>query len=597
MLHSAQNSPHRKPQTENRKSFLAEWPFWVGLALVGLVLFFYRLGAPGLMDPDEGRYAEIAREFFLLRDWLIPHLNLLPYLEKPPLVYWLTALGFKVLGYTETAARLPSAVSALAGVFLAYGLGRVLWGPQVGLLGALVLASAAGYVALGRVLTLDMTFALFLNLGIGLGYLALSRERPRLWLWAYGALALAVLTKGPVALVLAGLIWVIWVLVSQGQIGPRHPHPGLRPTREREPAERDSLEPSIQARLRIIFRREAWKTLVQPWGWVLLAVISLPWFVYVQWRYPEFFRFFILEQHLGRFLTPAIHPEPLSYYLPVLLGLLLPWTWLLPWALRPGGPWRDRDFQFLAIWAGVIVLFFSLSRGKLVPYILPALLPLALLVGHGLTQLTGIGRLQFNSRVLKTSLVIWGITGLALVALSLRPPVALVQALARVNLSTTYLLALSLIWTLTPLAALVWRHLGALLLGALLLSALVPRGIDQVSQGRSFKAMGLTLKSRWQAGDALVGVQLYSQGLSFYSGQIFYLLGCRTELDFGERLRSDKGLCLANKAALAAFTADRPVSFCFLKMDDLAWLKEGLPGKFHQVASHKDCILVAYERQ
>ena len=181
---------------------------------MGLVLFFYRLGAPGLMDPDEGRYAEIAREFFVRGDWLIPHLNLLPYLEKPPLVYWLTALGFKVLGYTEVAARLPSAVSALAGVFLAYGLGRALWGPGPGVLGALVLATTAGYVALGRILTLDMTFALWLNLGIGLGYLALSRGQARLWPWAYLALALAVLTKGPVALVLAGLVWVVWVLLT-----------------------------------------------------------------------------------------------------------------------------------------------------------------------------------------------------------------------------------------------------------------------------------------------------------------------------------------------------------------------------------------------
>jgi len=557
MLLSAPNPPKVKPHPETREPFLSDWPVLLGLALVGLVLFFYRLGAPGLMDPDEGRYAEIAREFIVLRDWLIPHLNLLPYLEKPPLVYWLTALSFKVLGYTEAAARLVPALSALGGVFLAYGLGRVLWGPGVGVLGALVLATTAGYVALGRLLTLDMTFALCLNLGVGLGYLALSRERPRLWLWAYVALALAVLTKGPAALVLAGLIWVIWVAAG----------------------------------------RQAWRPLAQPWGWALLAVIVLPWFVYVQWRYPEFGRFFILEQHLGRFLTPAIHPEPLLYYLPVFLGLLLPWTWLLPWALGPGGRWGDRDFQFLAIWAGVILVFFSLSRGKLAPYILPALLPLALLLGHGLAQLTGVGRLQFNSRALKISLVIWGITGLGLVALSLRPPAPLVQAMAGANLSATYLLTLSLIWTLTPLAALVWRHLGALLLGALLLSALAPLGMEQVSQGRSFKAMGLALKARWEPGAVLVGVQLYSQGLSFYSGQIFHLLGCRTELDFGERLGADQGLRLADKAALAALTARRPVSFCFLKKDDLGWLKQGLPGKFHRLASHRDCILVTYERQ
>jgi 4-amino-4-deoxy-L-arabinose transferase-like glycosyltransferase len=547
--------PPISPQPPAAASQPRDWSLVLILMVAGLVIFFYRLGVPGLMDPDEGRYAEIAREFFVLRDWGIPHLNLLPYLEKPPLVYWLTGLSFKVLGFTELAARLPSAVSALGGVFLAYGLGRALWGPGPGMLGALVLASAAGYVALGRILTLDMTFALWLNLGIGLGYLALSRGRDRLWPWAYLALALAVLTKGPVALVLAGLVWVIWVLVN----------------------------------------RRSGRSLIQIRGWVLLAVVTLPWFVYVQWRYPEFFRFFILEQHLGRFLTPAIHPEALWYYVPVLLGLLLPWTWLLPWTLAAAGRWRDPDYRFLVIWAAVIVVFFSLSRGKLVPYILPALLPLALLVGHGLARLTGAGRMFFNSRLLKTSLLIWGLTGVVLVGLSLWPPAFLVLALARANLSFPSLLTLSLVFALTPLAALLWRHVGALLLGALLLSALVPRVIDQVSLARSYKDMGLALKSRWQPGAALVGVQTYSQGLSFYSGQIFHLLGCRTELDFGQRLAPGKGLCLAGKEALPAFIGATPVTFFFLKTEALPWLAEGLPGNFRPLASHKDCILSIYE--
>jgi len=243
----------------------------------------------------------------------------------------------------------------------------------------------------------------------------------------------------------------------------------------------------------------------------------------------------------------------------------------------------------------VIVVFFSLSRGKLSPYILPALLPLALLVGHGLARLTGVGRMSFNRRLLRTSLLIWGLTGVALVGLSLWPPAPLVRALARANFSLPYLLTLSLVWALTPLAALIWRHLGALLLGALLLSALVPRGIEQVSLGRSFKDMGLALKSRWQPGAALVGVHLYSQGLSFYSGHIFHLLGCRTELDFGQLVRPEQGLRLADKEALPAFTAATPVTFFFLKVHDLPWLAQGLPGNFRPVASHKDCILSAYE--
>jgi hypothetical protein len=89
-------------------------------------------------------------------------------------------------------------------------------------------------------------------------------------------------------------------------------------------------------------------------------------------------------------------------------------------------------------------------------------------------------------------------------------------------------------------------------------------------------------------------VQLYSQGLSFYSGQIFHLLGCRTELDFGARLAPEQGLGLADKATLPAFTAVHPETFFFVKIHDLSWLAEGLPGKFHRVASHKDCILAVY---
>ncbi len=612
MLHCAQNSTNRKLKTENQKPFLSDWPLLLGLGLVGLVLFFYQLGAAGLMDPDEGRYAEIAREMLVTRDWLIPHLNRLPYLEKPPLVYWLTAISFKVFGCSAAAARLPVALSALAGLFLAYGLGRALWGPLPGVLGALVLATTAGYVALGRILTLDMTFAFFLNLAIGLGYLALSRERPHMWSWAYAALALAVLTKGPVAVVLAGVIWGLGLLLIKKANGVLHPHPTPTPSRRREqeeaisftpisppppssPITEDGLKVGYASRAQLRSLRRLWKSLFQPWGWLLLALLTLPWLAYVQWRYPEFFQFFIIEQHFGRFLTPAIHPEPIYYYIPILLGLLLPWTWLLPWALASGSRWRDRDCRFLAIWAAVILVFFSLSRGKLVPYILPALLPLALILGHSLTQLTGPGRLSFNSRVLKTSLILWAITGVALVALNFWPPEPLSRALSRAGLASPFLLMACLIFALTPLAALLWRHLGALLLGALLLSALLPTGIDQVSRGRSFQKMGLILKEKWEPGAALVGVQLYAQGLSFYSGHIFHLLGCRTELDFGERLAPELGLCLPDKAALRAFTAARPVTFFFLKADDLSWLAEGLPGTFRRVASHKDCILVAYE--
>ncbi len=551
----------RKPKTENQKSSSAEWPFLLALGLMGAVIFFYRLGAPGLMDPDEGRYAEIAREMLVLRDWLVPHLNLFPYLEKPPLVYWFTALSFKALGYNELAARLPSAVSALGGLFLAYALGRVMWGPAAALLGATVLATCSGYVAMWRLLTLDMTLAFLVNLGIGLGYLALRQRQPRLWPWAYGGLALAVLTKGPVALILAGLVWGLWVFIQ----------------------------------------RRSWKMLIQPWSWLLLAVLVLPWFAYLQWRLPSYFRFFILEQNFGRFLTPAIHPQPIYYFGPVLLGLLLPWTFLLPWALWAPRQGRDPDRVFLMIWAGVVLVFFSLSRGKLAPYILPALLPLALLLGRRLADFSDSLRARTIDRGLRLSLWVWTLAGLVLVGLLLGQPLFLLRDLSRANLGLSYVLLVAAVFTLTPLFTLAGRHLSLLFLGvgALVLSSLLPVGLDRLSLQRSPRELGRLVRSRWQPGDALVGAYLYSQGLSFYSGQVFHLMDSRTELDFGRKLapRRERELYFAGVGEMAQFARSRPQVFFYLKETDLESLKPELPGQIRFLARQGDCLLLAYERE
>jgi 4-amino-4-deoxy-L-arabinose transferase-like glycosyltransferase len=569
---------HPEPKTRNPKALLAEWPFLLGLTLLGLVVFFYRLGVPGLMDPDEGRYAEIAREIWLLRDWLIPHLNLLPYLEKPPLVYWLTALSLGGLGATELAARLPVALSALGGVFLAYGLGRAFWGPAAGLFSAVVLATSAGFVALGRILTLDMTFSLTLNLAVGLGYLALRRPRPGTWLWAYLALALAVLTKGPVALVLAGLIWGLGVFLQPGVVpapaGGREPQAG-------------TAGPGWWSS-----RRRAWRPLVQPRGWVLLAALVLPWFACVEWRYPGFLRFFILEQHFGRFLTPAIHPAPFYYYVPVLAGLMLPWSFLLPWALISRR--RDPHRVFLLLWAAVVLVFFSLSRGKLVPYVLPALTPLALLLGRALADLRDAWRFE-EDRGLKHSLLAWAGVGCGLTVLYFWPPAALSRELAKAAPFTPVLLPGLLVFDLTPLAGLLWRRVGLLLLGALLLSALVPPVIDTVSLSRSPREVGRAVKSHWQPGAALVGVNLYSQAVSFYSGQIFHLLPLRNELDFGRRLRPGSGLFFANLRDMAVFAASRPRTLFYLELKEVPELKMAVPGKMRRLARYKDCILLDYE--
>ncbi len=525
------------------------------LLLVGLILFFLRLEVPGLMDPDEGRYAEIAREMLLLKDWLIPHLNLLPYLEKPPLVYWLTALSFKVLGFSELAARLPSALCAMGGIILAYGLGQAFWGPAAGMMGALVLATCGGYVAMGRLLTLDMALTFFLNLGVGLGYLALSRERRGLWTWAYLALALGVLTKGPVALVLAAIIWTAaaW---SQGR-------PWLR----------------------------SW---LHPWPLALLVAVSLPWFLGVMIRYPDFWRFFILEQHLGRYLTAYIHHQhPFYYYGPILLAFMLPWSLVLPWALGRGKIRGNPDRLFLIIWAATVLIFFTLSRGKLAPYILPALLPLALLVGQSLSELAG--RRLADSRGLRLSLWVWILLGWLALGLYILPPAFLTPLVLQGALVTPCALLGVAILALTPTFALILRRVGVLLVGAFLLGVLVFWGMEKVSEQRSPRDLALTLKARWRPEAALVGYRRYSQGISFYSGQIFHILEFPTELDYGRKLAPQNSLFFRTPEEVFSWAKSRPLVFFFTKPGDLGPLQEELPGKFRLLGWFKNSILISYE--
>jgi 4-amino-4-deoxy-L-arabinose transferase-like glycosyltransferase len=529
------------------------------ITLAGFGLFFFRLGVPGLMDPDEGRYAEIAREMLLLKDWLIPHLNLVPYLEKPPLVYWLTSLSFSAFGLTEEAARLPAALAALGGVYLAYGLGRVLWGEGPGFWAALILATCGGYLVLARLLTLDMVFALFLNLGIALGYLAFSRQRPQLWLWAYLSLSLAVLVKGPVALVLAGLIW------------------------------------GLTAFLR---GRQALWDLVQPKSWVLLAVIVLPWFLYVAWRFPEFPRFFLWEHHVERYLEGvSYHAEPWWYFGPVLLVLLLPWTGLVLWALGRRASLNAADRIFLLIWAGVILVFFSFSRGKLATYILPALLPLALLVGEALAGCYSRGSPHEGAGGFRWSLIGWSLVGWLLVGLYFWPFPALMTLLRQSAILEPYLKISLVLLALIPTLVLLCRRLEILLVGALLLGMLLPLGMERLARERSPKELGLAVRNHWQPGAALVGVYLYSQGLSFYSRQVFHLLEFRTELDFGHRLAPESGLFFKNLDQLAVFTASRPLVFFYVKPPEFSWLKPRLPREYKILAQQKDCLLVSSHRK
>lgn len=310
-----------------------------------------------LFEPDEGRYAEIPREMLERGEWVVPILNGEPYLDKPPLMYWLVMVSYRIFGIHDWSARLVPAFAVHVCILLTYFLGRRVLGERAAFWGGLLLAVAPGFVSVGRLLVLDGLLAALVWLSILAALAALRDERLRWgwWLLAAVACGLGVLTKGPIAPLL-----LIPPLVLYRQLGGPLARVG----------------------------RTGWLA----FAGVVLAV-NLPWYVAACLRMPEFAEYFFWKHNVLRFLSPFDHLRPVWFYVPILLAGLLPAT-LLAWPLlrflASGDPEtaakRCPELGLLLLVAGWCVLFFSLSGSKLPTYVLPAFPPLALAVGYFLAQ-------------------------------------------------------------------------------------------------------------------------------------------------------------------------------------------------------------------
>src|SRR5579864_4003360 len=251
-------------------------------------LFFYGLGQFGLIGADEPRYAQVAREMLDRHDWITPVLGGHPWLEKPPLYYWQAMLVYSVLGVSDVAARVPSAIDATLLVIAVYlFFRRFRRGVEVD--GALITASCAGVVGYARAASMDMALAAAFSVGM-LAWWAWREGERRIYLALfYFCIALGMLAKGPVAPSLAAASVVLFAAAA------------------REP--------------RLIVRTFWWP------GISLFCAIALPWYIAVETRNPQFFREFIVEHNLARFTTDLYHHRPrFWYYLPVTAVALMPWT-------------------------------------------------------------------------------------------------------------------------------------------------------------------------------------------------------------------------------------------------------------------------------
>lgn len=361
---------------------------WAILILATLfICYFSHLGVVGFVGPDEPRYAWIARDMSETGDWVTPRLYGKPWFEKPVLYYWSAAASFKLVGVSEAAARLPSAISALLATLALAWLAWRLYGEETARWLLLLLPTTVGMIGFSHAAATDMPFSGMLTVAmvcaavvIGLtrdANLPVMPQTPWLARALLGVfLGLAVLAKGPAAIILSGGAIFFWALFTK--------------------------------RWRDAFR------CLHPVAIATFCLTALPWYILCARRNPDFFRVFIIEHNFKRFLTPEFqHIQPFWYYIPVLLVAFLPWTGLLGWSAVKGAIhlWRTRrtsdSIWFLICWAGFCVAFFSLSHSKLPGYILPAVPAVSLLLTHAHVEITTAQQKRVRVFLLATALILF----------------------------------------------------------------------------------------------------------------------------------------------------------------------------------------------
>jgi len=335
---------------------------WGAIALLALFALIYLLplGVRPLSSPDEVRYGEIAREMIASGDWVSPHFNGVRYFEKPVLGHWLNALSVSALGESPYAVRLPVALATGFSALIVFWLARRFLARSTALLASAIFLTTLLVAGCGSVAVLDAFLALCVTAAVAAYYVAITTDTRRS---RYGYLALCGVACGAAFLTKGFIAWAI---------------------------------PAVVAAPYLVVRRD-WRTLLtSPWlPFGVAILVSLPWAVLVYLREPDFWRYFVVVEHLQRFAGDnAQHTQPPWLFLAYLPAIGWPWVWLLPAAaIGIRGDDRHRDFMFYtALWALMPFLFFSASKGKLLTYVLPCFAPLSILLAAGLERYLASGR-------------------------------------------------------------------------------------------------------------------------------------------------------------------------------------------------------------
>jgi 4-amino-4-deoxy-L-arabinose transferase-like glycosyltransferase len=466
-------------------------------AILAAILYLPGLGRPALWEPDEGRYAEIAREMVVSGDYVTPRDNFELYFEKPPLVYWAEAAAIKIFGVNEFAVRLPAALFSIGQVVITAALAEAMLGATAGFLAALALALSPLFFSLARFATLDPALAFFLTAALAAFYAA-SREgsfatrSARSWILTSSAmLALGTLAKGPVALLLGVAIVFTWLAL------------------ERRLAE-IRLMPLI-------------------WCVLIYFTIVAPWFFLMELRNPGFLNFFFIHEHLQRYVSSNEHGWGPWFFIPIVIGGTWPWIFFAPlgWSSmrRDDGSesppnQRRSAASFLAIWFAVIFVFFSIPRSKLGTYILPALPPLAIFAGYGLSRLSSIAATSRRRLLAGFAIanLIFAIAGLVFFEAVLRK---INPAFALDGFSVSFIIAAGalLMYALGRESSRLPYAIGAIALAMLAMVPLTNHAREHASSISTYRNLAHIVQPNLARGCILGSYRHYIQSMPFYTGQ------------------------------------------------------------------------------
>ncbi len=545
---SQQWSATPNPVNADSSNPLSNATLWI-LAIVLATVWFATAGTRVLIHPDEGRYAVLSLEMLRSGDWVTPRLNGLLYFEKPPMQYWIGALFFKLFGITEFAARLWPALAGFLTVLLVGWTGTRLWNRETGIRAAAMVASMTWIIGNSHFLTLDAGLTLFMTLALCTVLVAQFATpegvQRRTWIWfAWAAMAGAVLSKGLIGMLIPGAVLFIACL----------------------------------------WRRDFKVMQGMHWvsGLLIFFLLAAPWFVLVSLRNPGFAEFFFVHEHFARYLTRVHRREGAWwYYLPLLVGGLLPWAGGLPWLLRKGdGRAAVRGItvnDLLVVWVVFIVLFFSASGSKLPSYILPAFPAMGLLFAAQLRRTT--------TAALRWHLLLPALVGVLALAASTQvgrfvdpetPVEALTPFAVSICVGGVALLAGTAVawWNLRTDR--VTAAVLSLALGALVASTTLMQSHNAFGQFKSAARLSAVLLPEIDADTPVFSVGSYDQTLPFYLRRHVVLVDYVDEFAFGQE--HEPGRSLANLDDFVARWQMLPKAAAYMTLGTYTELKQrGLP--------------------